>query len=124
MTNIKGSASDNVLSGQSGNDLLSGLEGNDRVFGRAGNDYLNGGSGDDSLFNYKGNDTLVGGAGDDLINDAGFAYNDTTGPQSFRREEIDTLTAGVGKDIFQLWGGSGLKGFILTMIMLVITITL
>ena len=51
--------------------------------------------------------TLVGGAGDDLINGAGFAYNDTTGPQSFRREEIDTLTAGVGKDIFQLWGGSG-----------------
>ncbi len=54
--------------------------------------------------------TLVGGAGDDLINGAGFAYNDTTGPQSLGDGESDTLTGGAGKDTFQLWGGSGRSG--------------
>ena len=68
--------------------------------------------------------TLVGGVGDDLINGAGFAYNDTTGPQSFRRGEIDTLTGYAGQDTFQLWGGSELRGFMLTMMVLVIMITL
>ena len=45
-----------------------------------------------------------------FVSVAGFTYNDTTSPQSFGREEIDILTAGVGKDIFQLWGGSGREG--------------
>ena len=45
-----------------------------------------------------------------FVSVAGFTYNDTTSPQSFVSEEIDILTAGVGKDIFQLWGGSGREG--------------
>lgn len=43
------------------------------------------------------------GAGDDLIKGAGFAYNDTTGPQSFERGEIDTVTATREKTYSSFW---------------------
>ena len=89
---------------------IEGTDSSDKLFGQSGNDYINGAGGDDTLFGYKGNDTLVGGSGNDFLNGAGFTYNDTTGPQSLGDGESDTLTGGVGKDTFQLWGGSARSG--------------
>ena len=89
---------------------IEGTAANDKLFGQNGNDYVNGGSGDDTINGYRGNDTLVGGVGDDIINGAGLARNDTRSSQSFGDNEFDTLTGGAGKDTFQLWGGSGRSG--------------
>lgn len=89
---------------------IEGTGSSDKLFGQTGNDSINAGNGDDTLYGYKGNDTLLGGAGNDIVNGAGLSRNDTTGPQSFGDNEIDTLTGGAGKDTFQLWGGSGRSG--------------
>ncbi len=56
--NATGSALDNTLVGNSGNNILSGAGGDDRLFGGGGNDVLVAGT---------GKDTLDGGAGDDLM---------------------------------------------------------
>jgi Ca2+-binding RTX toxin-like protein len=107
---LYGKDGEDSLFGSDGNDRLYGANGNDSLFGQNGNDFLSGGNGSDRLFGYTGNDTLAGGSGDDLINGAGFAYDDFTGPQSFGDGEVDVLTGGTGKDTFQLWGGSGRSG--------------
>ncbi len=105
-----GKDDDDSLFGSDGSDRLYGGNGNDGLYGQSGNDVLYGGNGNDFLYGYTGNDTIAGGAGDDLINGSGFAYDDTTGSQSFGDGEIDVLTGGTGSDIFQLWGGSARSG--------------
>lgn len=107
---LKGKDGNDLLFGGADNDTLKGKAGNDSLFGQTGNDTIYGGGGNDSLYGYTGNDTLDGGLGDDLINGAGFSYPDTTAPQNFGVGEIDTLTGGVGKDTFELWGGSARAG--------------
>lgn len=64
---IVGTKSDDVFSGEGGNDLLQGFEGNDTISGNFGNDTLNGGDGDDVLKGGWGSDSILGGAGDDFI---------------------------------------------------------
>lgn len=53
------------LSGTADNDILSALDQSTTLFGLAGNDTLNGGSGDDLLVGGAGNDSLAGGLGSD-----------------------------------------------------------
>jgi Ca2+-binding RTX toxin-like protein/GH24 family phage-related lysozyme (muramidase) len=63
---LRGSAFDDVLTGDAGGNILSGGEGADWLEGRAGDDVLLGGDGDDVLAGGTGADRLEGGAGDDL----------------------------------------------------------
>jgi Domain of unknown function (DUF4114)/RTX calcium-binding nonapeptide repeat (4 copies) len=90
-----------IINGTTGNDLLSIAKdrSNDTLFGLAGNDTLDssngngnntldGGDGDDSIFPNR-NDTVIGGAGDDLI---------------FGGVGGNTLTGGLGQDLFVLSG--------------------
>ncbi|HZL96005.1 MAG TPA: calcium-binding protein, partial [Vicinamibacterales bacterium] len=64
--NLKGTKSDDVLTGTARNDRISGGKGDDELFGLAGNDLLLGGKGDDSLLGGAGNDVLYGdGPGQD-----------------------------------------------------------
>lgn len=67
--------SDDFIDGLAGNDTLNGLFGNDKLLGGNGSDLLNGGD---------GNDELTGGG-------SGFGVG-----------EVDTLTGGIGTDIFIL----------------------
>jgi Ca2+-binding RTX toxin-like protein len=72
---LVGDDGDNDLAGKAGNDTLIGGEGNDMLEGGEGNDSLKGGGGDDKLFAGFGDDYLDGGDGNDRL--AGGAGTDT-----------------------------------------------
>ncbi len=72
---LTGSASANVIIGNTGFDSLLGLSGNDILDGKGGNDQIVGGDGNDIIYGGDGSDTLRGGAGNDTIN--GGTGNDT-----------------------------------------------
>ncbi len=63
--NLAGSAFDDRLIGDAGDNTLSGGGGADRLSGDFGNDTLIGEGGDDLLEGQVGNDVLIGGAGSD-----------------------------------------------------------
>jgi Ca2+-binding RTX toxin-like protein len=59
---------DPALNGTAGNDIICADKGNDTVNGMGGNDVLYGGVGNDSLTDTSGTDRLVGGGGADTLN--------------------------------------------------------
>ncbi|MFZ1467440.1 MAG: calcium-binding protein [Paracoccaceae bacterium] len=82
ITNLIGSALDdvligdtaaNVLTGGAGSDVLGGGAGNDTINGGAGNDNITGGSGNDRVFDGSGDDTVTLGTGDDYVRAGGGA---------------------------------------------------
>ena len=68
-----GAGNDTLYGGPSGNDdsgnadELHGEDGHDRIFGGRGNDTLNGGAGNDHLWGNGGADTFMGGLGNDMF---------------------------------------------------------
>ena len=85
--NIKGSSSNDSLTGTSsyygingfdGDDILFGLQGPDVLFGSYGKDTLYGGKGEDLLLGSSGEDVLSGGAGNDtfVLNSVGLTILD------------------------------------------------
>ncbi len=64
---ILGNDGNNELIGGAGDDKIAGFAGNDRLYGDAGNDELDGGAGNDLLLGGAGNDYLDGGDGADSI---------------------------------------------------------
>lgn len=84
-----GTASNELILGDIGDEIMNGDAGDDVIIGGAGDDTLNGGSGADELRGDDGDDTLNGGSGNDIL----------TGGDGF-----DTLNAGSGNDI--LTGGA------------------
>lgn len=93
--NITSTGNDTVYGGK-GNDYIDGYTSNELFYGGEGTDTLRGNSGDDNLYGGKGNDILDGGDGDDFLN--GFGGN--------AGAEYDTLTGGVGIDLFALGDNS------------------
>lgn len=96
---ITGDAGDNKLFGLAGNDTLYGGAGADVLSGDDGNDNLYGGEGDDSISGGVGRDYAYGGDGNDVIDggdDADMLFGDTGN---------DTLTGGAGSDYLE--GGDG-----------------
>ena len=87
----------NSVSGGAGDDILVGSEDNDTLNGGEGNDIIAGVGGNDSLLGEEGNDTITGG-GVSFINDSLFVTEDASG--------MDTLTGGIGEDLFVLGGQS------------------
>ncbi|MEP4194391.1 MAG: calcium-binding protein [Aliishimia sp.] len=115
---LVGDAGDNVLTGGFGNDVLIGLAGNDtldggngedEVIGSGGNDTLIGGFGADTLVGLGGADILEGGGGDDEIQ-AGLGVDTVSGGGGddlvFGNFGIDTISGGLGNDDIRA-GGSG-----------------
>lgn len=87
---IRGTDSNDLLTGLVGNDTIDGMDGADRISGGEGNDYLLGGAGRDVLMGGHGGDVLNGGGdGDRLMGGAG----------------ADTLLGDVGDDFLD--GGTG-----------------
>jgi Ca2+-binding RTX toxin-like protein len=119
--NLTGSAHDDFLTGNDGNNVLAGLEDNDILKGGGGADTLYGDSGNDTLKGGGGADTLNGGSGIDtasytessaavfisLYNDVA-AYGDAEGDEL---NSIENVTGSAHDD--DLWGNDGtnvLKG--------------
>jgi len=71
--NLKGTATD---------DTISGLGGRDHLYGGAGNDTLYGGAGDDAMHGDGGADIMFGGAGNDdyFVDDVNDVISETTVP--------------------------------------------
>lgn len=93
-----GSAYDDVISSDGGNDKLFGWAGKDWLIGGSGDDQLDGGDGNDTLQGETGRDQLYGGNGNDLL-DGG------PGP--------DLLMGGPGNDTWD--GGEGVDMFMFDM---------
>jgi Ca2+-binding RTX toxin-like protein len=114
---LRGNASNNVLTGNAGANLLTGLSGDDElrgnegadtldagdgldtVYGGLGNDLLLGGEGVDHLYGQQDSDTIYGGAGNDLLE--GNDGNDSL----FGDDGDDMLDGGAGQDVMS--GGLG-----------------
>ena len=115
--NLTGSAHDDFLIGNAGNNVLTGLEDNDILKGGGGNDTLYGDSGNDMLKGGGGADTLNGGSGIDtaaynessvgvfvsLYNDVA-AYGDAEGDEL---NSIENVTGSAYAD--DLWGNDGVN---------------
>jgi serralysin len=111
-----GSAHDDALVGDDGDNSLSGL---------SGDDFLDGGDGDDALYGQSGNNTLKGGGGADALigswngNDTASYYDSPEGVTALLYdnsgaggdaegdtfEEIENLTGSIYADV--LWGDDG-----------------
>jgi hypothetical protein len=88
---LSGFAGNDNLYGNGGNDVLLGGDGNDNLYGSSGNDLLDGGSGNDTLYGNGGRDTLIGGAGNDVI---------------YGGSEVDRIFGGAGDDVIYANGGA------------------
>jgi Ca2+-binding RTX toxin-like protein len=130
--NVIGSAFDDRITGDGGNNVLTGLQGDDILRGGAGFDRLLGGDDDDSLLGGSGADVIDGGAGNDWANYFGSSagvfislYNDVAGGGDAEGDQLDGIENASGSfyddDLWgddganQLGGGTGgndtLKGF-------------
>jgi Ca2+-binding RTX toxin-like protein len=90
-----GDATDNLLTGQGGDDIAQG---------NAGNDMLSTADGSDMLFGGAGDDTVIAGAGNDM------AYGEAGSDRMFAGDGNDMVDAGAGDDTAM--GGSGNDLFI------------
>ena len=136
LTNIQGTAKDDILNGADQNDVIEGLAGNDvikgyrgddkitggegrdEIYGGAGNDEINGAAGKDTLYGKKGQDTINGGTGNDLLVggtgddrlDGGRGHDTLVGVNTSdvqaSQREQDTLFGGDGADTFVLGDAS------------------
>ena len=109
---LTGSAYNDVLAGDGGDNSLKGGDGDDALYGgpAGGDDDMYGGNGDDRLFGGKGNDTLTGGEGNDLLK--GGPGEDTLIADG---DELDVLNGGPGEDTFVFFkselGGGTIQDF-------------
>jgi Ca2+-binding RTX toxin-like protein len=101
------SQNDSLFGGNLGDVFLTGA-GDDTIDGGAGDDFINADDGTDNLIGGLGNDLLLGGAGNDTI-DGGAGDDILKGTNGGSSLEIDTLTGGLGKDVFVL--ADGQSGF-------------
>lgn len=97
--NLRGSAFNDILSGNATANRLMGGDGNDTLRGLGGNDVLKGGNGGDTLEGGDGNDIIAGDAGNDFI--TGGKGADVL----FGGDGDDTIDGGTGMDLIK--GGSG-----------------
>lgn len=129
--NVMGSAFNDSLTGNAGDNRLEGGGGHDFLYGRLGNDVLLGGAGDDFLRGEDGDDVLDGGSGNDRVSYAflagagsGVTVNlNLQGAQQNTGHGLDTLigiehvSGTIYNDVLTgdgnanwLWGGSNGSG--------------
>jgi len=115
--NLTGSAHEDYLVGDDGNNVLTGLEDNDTLKGGGGSDILYGDSGNDKLKGGGGADTINGGSGVDTASYEGSSagvfislitdtadWGDATGDEL---NSIENLIGSAHDD--QLWGNDGVN---------------
>jgi len=96
---LNGGSFDDQAFGGDGDDDLRGEGGNDLLDGGDGDDFLNGGTNNDAVYGGNGNDTLAGEGGDDLL-DGGEGDDFLNGGSN-----NDLLKPGPGLD--RVFGSSG-----------------
>lgn len=111
---LQGFGENDTLNGGQDQDLISGGSGNDLMFGDIGNDTLKGETGDDIAYGNSGDDQLNGDEGDDIL--YGGQGNDTLFDSSgndrlFGDRGNDLLYSGSGKN--ELTGGGGSDVFVI-----------
>lgn len=120
--NLRGSAFNDVLTGNALSNNINGAEGNDVVHAGGGNDTLTGGTGVDTFYGDTGNDRMSGGddndrlwGGDGVDSLAGEDANDAL----YGGTGNDTLNGGAGNDVLEgdagadnLTGGAGTDRFV------------
>ena len=104
---LEGGAGADRLTGGDGADRLEGGDDGDTLSGSAGNDLLRGGAGADLLMGGDGDDTLDGR--DDLGRDDLEAdyLNGGAGDDWLVAGALDTLSGGIGADLFDVSGAGG-----------------
>ncbi|GGZ11561.1 calcium-binding protein [Novosphingobium colocasiae] len=100
MTDLVGTTGNDILRGSWTNDNISGLDGDDTIEGSRGNDSILGGNGNDTISDSQGNDAIDAGAGDDRI----ILSRSSVNLPDLR--QTVTIQAGLGKDLVELaaWG--------------------
>ena len=96
---IKGSDSNNVLTGRAGDDFVFGRKGDDEIDGGEGNDTLRGDTGKDTVSGGIGNDQIDGGGNEDILN------GDTGSDFITGKGGADLIDGGLGNDT--LLGNAG-----------------
>ena len=109
---LVGSAHNDILAGDGGDNRLEGGDGNDDMYGgpAGGDDQMLGGNGDDRIFGGKGDDTLTGGEGHDLLK--GGPGDDVLIADG---NDMNVLHGGPGSDTFKFFpsnlGGGSIQDF-------------
>ncbi|WP_321336316.1 DUF5801 repeats-in-toxin domain-containing protein [Breoghania sp.] len=101
--NITGTAYNDLITGNSGDNVIKGGDGNDRLGGLGGNDTVLGGEGDDKLFGDGGNDTLEGGEGNDTLT-GGTGFNVLDGGDGVDKVDYSGEGEGIYVRLDQGWG--------------------
>jgi Ca2+-binding RTX toxin-like protein len=113
---LEDDAGDNILVGgggndqlysSGGNDTLVGGEGGDYLYAAAGVQYLDGGAGNDDVEAYDGSGSVIGGDGNDVLVGAGGDYTLDGGTGDDYLYAVDgnsILTGGRGQDEFDFAG--------------------
>lgn len=96
---IRGTDSDDLLFGGTGNNLINSGKGNDRINTGDGNDVIFGGLGDDLIETGDGDDEIEGGEGDDLL------FGGTGNNRINAGKGNDRINTGDGNDV--IFGGLG-----------------
>ena len=109
---LTGDAGDNRLDGQGGDDTINGGAGNDRLYGVTGADEVNGEAGNDIIFGGAGEDVLNGGDDNDFLfagADNDEVYGGSGNDKLYGNDGDDLIEGGLGNDV--LIGGSGADAF-------------
>ena len=101
--NITGTAYNDLITGNSGDNVITGGDGNDRLGGLGGNDTVIGGEGNDKLFGDGGNDTLEGGEGNDTLT-GGTGFNVLDGGDGVDKVDYSGEGEGIYVRLDQGWG--------------------
>ena len=96
---IDGGGGDDCIVGGEGNDRITDSSGRDVIFGNAGNDYIDAGSGNDLVNGGEGNDHLIGGSGNDIV------FGNSGEDHLEGGSDNDDLHGGTENDLLE--GGSG-----------------
>lgn len=97
--NIKAYAGNDYVDGADGNDTVNGNAGDDTVLGGLGNDTVYGGNGNDSVDGGEGSDKVYGGRGNDMV------FGGEGADSLYGGADNDTLDGGAGND--RVYGGNG-----------------
>jgi Ca2+-binding RTX toxin-like protein len=107
-----GSAYNDIIVGNDGDNSLAGGDGVDRIAGNGGDDRINGGNQADRIYGGTGDDYIIGGLDTLDSRDRNNTLPPVTGPETqdgndylYGEEGDDTINAGAGDDLLD--GGDG-----------------
>jgi Ca2+-binding RTX toxin-like protein len=112
---IIGNSLGNYIDGGAGNDVILGGSGDDNLTGGSGNDIISGGAGNDGIFGGEGDDILTGGAGEDFVSGGASTLGDeNVDGNVFIATSDDYLLGDKGNDTFVIGSEDDSTGIIIS----------